>query len=326
MVSAVLILGLLGIIASIGLGIASKKFAVEVDPKVEEINEVLPQANCGGCGYPGCINFAEAVAKGEADPGGCVVGGDEVANKVAKIIGVEVSTSIRKIAVVRCSGTKDKCGEKFVYSGVKDCRAANSIAGGFKNCAYGCLGLGSCVNVCPFNAIKIGENGLPVVNEDLCTGCGNCVKVCPRGIIILVPVNKKVRVLCVSKDKGNITRKICIAGCIACGRCERVCPVNAVKVIDNHSEIDFEKCLNCGLCAKVCPQKVIHDFNDETKPKAFIIEEKCVGCGKCAKICPVNAISGEIKKVHFVNEDKCIGCSLCINNCPKNAIELLQGV
>ncbi len=324
MVSAVFILGLLGIVASLGLGIASKKFAVEVDPKVEAINEALPQANCGGCGYAGCMNFAEAVAKGEAPPDGCVAGGEEVIKKVGEILGIEVSAGIRKVAVVKCSGTYENCGSKFNYSGVRDCRAANTIAGGFKDCSYGCLGLGSCVKVCPFDAITMGEHGLPVVDENKCTGCGNCVKTCSRGIIELVSINKRVRVLCASHDKGNVVRKLCKAGCIGCGRCERICPVNAVKVINNLSTIDFDKCLNCGLCATVCPQKVIHDLNDENKPKAIIIEEKCVGCGKCKRICPVNAITGELKKAHFVDEDKCIGCSLCIQNCPKEAIEFIK--
>ena len=324
MVSAVFILGLLGIIASLGLGIASKKFAVEVDPKVEAINEALPQANCGGCGYAGCMNFAEAVVKGEAPPDGCVAGGEEVTKKVGEILGVEVSAGIRKVAVVKCSGTYENCGTKFNYLGVKDCRAANTIAGGFKDCAYGCLGLGSCVKVCPFDAITMGEHGLPVVDENKCTGCGNCVKNCPRGVIELVPINKKVRVLCVSHDKGNVVRKLCKAGCIGCGRCEKICPVNAIKIINNLATIDFDKCLNCGLCVTVCPQKVIHDLNDENKPKTIIIEEKCVGCGKCKRICPVNAITGELKKVHFVDEDKCIGCSLCIQNCPKEAIEFIK--
>ncbi len=324
MISAICILGILGILASIGLGIASKKFAVDVDPKIEEINEVLPQANCGGCGYAGCSNFAEAVVKGEANPSGCVAGGEKVAQEIAKILGIEVHAGIKKIAVVRCSGSKDKCGEKYYYLGFKDCRSANTVAGGYKSCSFGCLGLGSCVEACMFDAISMNESGLPIVDKDMCTGCGNCVKVCPRDIITLVPINKKVRVLCVSKDKGVITKKVCSAGCIGCGRCERICPVNAVKVNDNHSVIDYEKCLNCGLCATVCPQKVIHDYNDENKAKALIIEEKCIGCGKCEKICPVNAITGEIKKVHFVNEEKCIGCGLCVKNCPKEAIELLK--
>ena len=324
MVSAVLVLGILGILTSIGLGIASKKFAVEIDPKIEEVNEVLPQANCGGCGYAGCINFAEAVVKGEAPANGCVVGGEDVAREIGKILGIKVEAGVRKVAVVKCSGSSDKCGVKFNYYGVRDCRAANSVGGGFKNCSYGCLGLGSCVNACPFGAISIGENGLPVVDEEICTGCGNCVKVCPRNIIELVPVNKKVRVLCVSKDRGVDVKKICKAGCIACGRCERICPVNAAKLIDNHSVINFEKCLNCGLCATVCPQKVIHDFNDINKPKPVILEEKCVGCGKCKRICPVNAIIGELKKVHEVDEFKCIGCGLCADNCPKDAIEFLN--
>ena len=145
MVYAVITLGILGIIASFGLGIAAKKFAVEVDPKVEAINEALPQANCGGCGYAGCINYAEAVAKGEIGPDKCVAGGDDITKAVASIIGVEAEAGVRKVAYVRCSGTKDKAIDRFDYSGLNDCRGAQLISGGFKGCVYGCLGLGTCV-------------------------------------------------------------------------------------------------------------------------------------------------------------------------------------
>ena len=246
MVYAVITLGILGVIASFGLGIAAKKFAVEVDPKVEEINEVLPQANCGGCGYAGCSNYAEAVVKGEIGPDKCVAGGEDVTKAVAAVLGVEATSGIRKIAYVRCSGTKDNSINRFDYSGFSDCRGAQIISGGFKGCSYGCLGLGTCEKVCPFDAIHISENGLPVIDENKCTGCGNCVKACPRNVIELVYITKKVRVLCLSHEKGAAVKKVCSAGCIACGKCERICPVNAVKVIDNISVIDYEKCINCG--------------------------------------------------------------------------------
>jgi len=320
---AILSLGLLGVIASLGLGIAARKFAVEVDPKVEQINEALPQANCGGCGYAGCINFAEAVVKGEVEPNKCVAGGDEVSFKIAEILGIEVKAGVKKVAVIHCSGfMPDIADVKFEYFGVRDCRAAQIIGGGFKGCSFGCLGLGTCVSACPFDAITIGDRGLPVVNEDKCTGCGSCVKVCPRNIISLYPIDKKVRVLCSSKDKGAKVKKYCKAGCISCSRCEKICPVNAINVIDNIARMDIEKCINCGLCATVCPVKVIHDYND-VKPKATIKDDKCVGCTKCEKICPVNAISGEPKKLHIVNKEKCIGCGLCKIHCPKDAIELV---
>lgn len=322
MIYAVICLGLLGIIASYGLGIASKIFAVEVDPKIEEVNEILPQANCGGCGYAGCSNFAEAVVKGEAEPGGCVAADESTIVKVGQLIGKSVELGVRKVAFVKCKGANSIVNNKFDYNGFNDCRGAQIIGGGFKGCSYGCLGLGSCEKVCPFDAIKIDNNGLPVVDERKCTGCGNCVSVCPRNIISLVPINRKVRVLCSSKDKGSIVRKICSAGCISCGKCERICPVNAIKVIDNIAVIDFNKCINCGLCAANCPNNVIVDLNDLDKPKSMILEDKCIGCGKCKRICPVNAISGVTKEVHKVNREKCLGCGLCARNCPKEAIKL----
>ncbi len=320
MIYAVISLGLLGVIASLGLGIAAKKFAVDVDPKVEEINEALPQANCGGCGYAGCVNYAEAVVKGEIGPDKCVAGGDDVTLKLASIMGVEAETGFRKIAHVKCSGTREVCENKFDYSGFKDCVGAQLIGGGYKGCSYGCLRLGTCETVCPFDAIKVEDDGLPEVNEDKCTGCGNCVKACPRNVLELVAVNKKVKIYCNSHDKGAAVKKVCSAGCISCGKCERVCPVNAVVVKDNLAVIDFEKCIGCGLCVTVCPQNVIHEIDKADKPKASILEEPCVGCGKCKKICPVNAISGELKETHIIYKEKCIGCGLCVDSCPKQAI------
>ncbi len=322
MVYAIFCLGLLGVIASFGLGVASKVFAVETDPKIEEVNEALPQANCGGCGFAGCINFAEAVVKGEAEPNGCVAADEATIVNVAKILGKTVSIGVRKVAFVKCKGSKDIVVKKFEYNGFNDCRGAQIIGGGYKGCSYGCFGLGTCEKVCPFDAIKIDESGLPVVDETKCTGCGNCVKVCPRNLIELVPVNKKVRILCSSKETGAKVKKVCSVGCISCGKCERVCPVNAIKVVDNIAVIDFDKCINCGLCSKNCPVGVIVDFNDKDKPKSMIDKDKCIGCGKCKKVCPVNAISGNLKEVHVVNREKCLGCGLCKQNCPKEAITL----
>ena len=326
MIYAVISLGLLGVIASFGLGIAAKKFAVDVDPKVEEINEVLPQANCGGCGFAGCVNYAEAVAKGDVSPDKCVAGGDDITLKIASIIGVKAEAGVRKIAYVKCSGTRDVCENKFDYSGFKDCIGAQLIGGGYKGCTFGCLRLGTCESVCPFDAIKVEEDGLPSVNEDKCTGCGNCVKACPRNVLELVDIDKKVRIFCNSGDKGAAVRKVCKAGCIACGKCERVCPVNAVNVINNLAVIDRDKCINCGLCVTVCPQNVIHETDMEKKKKAYVMSEICVGCGKCKKICPVNAVSGNIKELHTIDKNRCIGCGLCVEQCPKNAIVMKNSV
>ncbi len=322
MIYAVICLGLLGVAASFGLGVASKVFAVETDPKIEEVNEVLPQANCGGCGFAGCINFAEAVVKGDIEPNKCVAADESTILNVAKLLGKSVEIGVRKVAFVKCKGSNNIVVNKFDYSGFNDCRGAQLIGGGYKGCNYGCLGLGSCEKVCPFDAIKIDSSGLPIVDENKCTGCGNCIKACPRNLITLVPINKKVRVLCSSKETGAKVKKVCSVGCISCGKCERVCPVNAIKVIDNVAVVNFEKCINCGLCAKNCPVKVISDLNDKTKAKSFISEESCIGCGKCKRVCPVNAINGEPKQVHTVNRDKCLGCGLCAQNCPKQAITL----
>ncbi len=323
MVYSLIILGVLGFLASVGLGIASRIFAVKTDPLVDEINEALPQANCGGCGYAGCSGFANALVKGEAKPSGCVAGGPDTAKKVSQILGVAVEVSIKRVAHIKCSGSKELAINKFEYSGFKDCVGAQLIGGGYKGCAYGCLRLGTCESVCPFGAIKVMEDSLPVVDPLKCTGCGSCVSSCPRKIIELVPIDKDVKVDCNSLDKGSVVTKICKAGCISCGKCEKTCPVNAIKVINNLAQIDYSKCINCGLCVTVCPQKVIHKTPyDKKDKKAKISEESCVGCGKCKKVCPVNAITGELKGKHTVNAEKCIGCGLCVANCPKDAITL----
>ncbi len=246
-----------GVLLGAVIAMAYRKFAVESDPRIDEIEEVLPGANCGGCGYPGCRAFAEAVARGNAPVDGCPVGGATVAALVAKIMGVESEGDSRRlVALVRCGGGRAEAKETAEYIGLEDCRAAQ-LLGGHKGCQYGCLGLGSCVKACPFDAMYMNDNGLPVVVKERCTACGLCVKACPRDLIALVPDDMLVHVLCRSYDAGRVVRSHCQVGCIGCKACERVCEDDAIHVTDLLAEIDYDKCTNCGKCAEACPTKAI---------------------------------------------------------------------
>lgn len=314
-------LGAMGLAFGAGLAFASQKFAVETDPRVMDILNVLPGANCGGCGYPGCGGFANAVVQGVAPTNGCPVGGAECAQNVAQIMGLEADLTAKKVARVLCNGGKNYATERFDYSGIEDCKAANMLHGGQKNCVYGCLGFGTCVRVCPFDAIHMNENGLAVVDPEKCTSCGKCLEACPKGIIEYVPYGQEVVVDCKNPEKGPQVKKNCQVACIACGLCEKACPFDAIKVENNYARIDYTKCTECMLCVEKCPTKAIAGDLANRK-KAFILEDKCIGCTICAKKCPTEAITGELKKLHTVDPDKCIGCSICYEKCPKDAIVL----
>lgn len=269
--AAIMALGGIAFISALGLGIASRFFAVEIDPKIKEIEEFLPGANCGGCGYPGCSAFAEAVVAGNVDASGCVAGGPSVAQEIGRVLGLEVKSGPRKIAYVFCRGGVNHSLEKYEYLGVKDCRAAQLLAGGPKACAYGCLGFGTCVQVCLFGAISMGQDRIPVIDPNKCTSCGKCVAVCPRNIIHINLESQRFFVLCSSHDKGKSVKEACKIGCIACQICVKKCPENAVHMEDNLAVIDPEKCTSCGICWEKCPQKII--WTDE-KGMAIIAEKK----------------------------------------------------
>ena len=269
---AVGVLGGLGLGFGLILGLASKVFHVETDPRLDQLNECLPGANCGGCGYAGCGGYAEAVLTGEAPIGLCNSGGNECAQTMARIMGVEAGEVTRKVALVRCSGEKhyDKDGNltsgarvKAKYEGFKDCLAASKVGGsGPLSCKFGCLGFGSCVKVCKYDAISI-VGGIAKVNEDRCVGCMSCAKVCPRGLIVPVEPKRNVVIACASLAKGAVTTRGCTIGCIGCGLCKKICPQEAITIEKNLAVIDYSKCDNCGLCATVCPKKLIKDSKVE---------------------------------------------------------------
>ena len=318
---AIFCLSGLGLLASLGLGLAARRFAVQVDPRIEEVERILPGANDGGCGYPSCSQFARAVVEGEAPVTGCVAGGETVARDLAEVMGVEAVIGERRVAVVLCKGGRGESKTKFTYRGVGDCKAAVIVSGGDKACPHGCLGLGTCKRVCPFDAVEISEGGISVIDPEKCTGCGICVKECPKGIIQLVPVGKTVSILCHSTERGSEVRKKCGVGCIACEACVRVCPFDAISMERNLAVLDHERCLVCGLCVPRCPTQAI-EAREGPFPQVEIVADRCTGCGICTMVCPVDAIEGEKKEVHTVSEERCVGCLLCIDRCPKEAIRL----
>ncbi|SCY16111.1 RnfABCDGE type electron transport complex subunit B [Alkaliphilus peptidifermentans] len=259
-------LGGMGLLFGAGLAYASQKFSVEVDPKAIAIRDVLPGANCGGCAYPGCDSFAKAVAKGEAPVTGCPVGGNECAMAVAEIMGVEATEGVKKVAKVICNGDTVKCKEKFEYEGIEDCVAASMIAGGSKSCQYGCLGLGTCVRACPFDAIEIIDGRLVRIIPEKCTACGKCIEVCPKSVIDMVPYQQDVVIACNNKETGKVVRQKCSVGCIACKICVKACPYDAIDFENNLAFIDYEKCTNCFVCVEKCPTNAI-EGNFERREK-----------------------------------------------------------
>lgn len=318
--TAVIVLGGLGLLLGLGLTFAYIKLAVVPSEVEKKLLDVLPGVNCGACGFPGCAGFAAALAKQGKDAGFCPVGGQEVESKVSEILGIAASEIEPMVAVLRCQGGKDRTRERFDYDGLMDCVAANLIQRGSKACEYGCLGYGNCERVCPFGAIRMGDNGLPIIYDNKCTGCGLCVEECPRDVLELMPKIQKVYVACNSKAKGAVVRKVCDIGCIACKICEKNCPYNAIEVVDNLARIDPKKCENATICVLKCPTKCIVD-KIASRPKA-LIGSNCTGCEDCKEVCPTEAITGEKDKQHRVELQKCIGCALCFKKCKYDAITM----
>ena len=252
------VLGGLGLVFGILLGLFGKVFHVPADPRVAEIREALPGANCGACGRPGCDGYAEAVAAGAAPAHLCTVGGAPVAERIAAIMGVQAGEVARDIASVRCQGSLDHSVEKFEYQGIPDCLAASLVSGGGKACPYACIGLGTCEKVCPFEAIRVDDRmKIAVVEQEKCRGCGLCVSACPRQVLALRPADTPVELLCRAALQGKLVKDNCKAGCIGCGLCEKACEAGAISMAKHLPVFDLEKCTGCMLCAKSCPTKAI---------------------------------------------------------------------
>lgn len=263
----ILLVVVVGLVCAIMLSIASKVFFVPVDETAAALRECLPGANCGGCGFAGCDDYAASMAKDRSVPcNKCPVGGPSVAARLAEVLGVEAGAAEKQVAVVMCQGSNDVSKSLLEYQGPKSCKAAKQLFGGLKTCQFGCLGLGDCEAACNYNSIKV-VNGVARVDRDACVACGACAKACPQSLIRISPASNMVICHCHSNDKGAVTRKACEVGCVGCKKCESVCKFDAVHVTDNLAFIDPEKCRNCGMCAKVCPTGAIRNLRLLAKEK-----------------------------------------------------------
>lgn len=255
-----LAIGAIGLLFGAILAFASIIFKVDKDERIDLVNEQLPGANCGGCGYAGCGALAQAIVENGEDPAKCNLMTSEKAKIIASVMGIEAKEIVKKTAVINCKGTCESCQNKCDIFGIDDCYTASQLGTGPKNCEYGCMGLGSCVKVCSENAISIID-GIAFIDKEKCIGCGACVETCPKSLIELIPDKPTAVVKCVSKDKGAVVKNYCSAGCIGCKICEKKCPKEAIVVENNIAKIDYEKCVGCSICAKECPKGIIEMIN-----------------------------------------------------------------
>ncbi len=269
MLTALLVLGTIALVSAFVLYYCSKHFAVKEDERIGKVASLLPQANCGGCGFAGCSGMAAAIVKaadgGSIEGFNCPVGGGEVMGKIAEVLGVTVADAEPRVAVLRCGGSCTARQRVVEYDGLRTCAAMNVSGMGETACAYGCLGCGDCVSACSFGGIKLNETtGLPEIDETVCTGCGSCAKTCPRGIIELRPRGlrgRRVFVACRNQDRGALAMKACSASCIGCGKCAKECKFDAITIENNVAYIDPAKCKMCRKCEKACPRKAIKAVN-----------------------------------------------------------------
>ena len=256
-ICSVVLISLIALIIGIFLGISSEVFKVEVDEKVIKVRDCLPGNNCGGCGFAGCDALAEAIVKGEAAVNACPVGGASVATKISEVMGVSAGETTKMVAFVHCDGTCINSNKVYEYNGTKDCRLAALLPNtGEKKCINACLGYGSCVSACKFDAIHIVD-GVAKVDEEKCVACKACINICPMKVIDLVPYGKQHKVVCSNKDKGKLAMDAYKVSCIGCGMCEKTCTKDAIKVTNNVAVMNFDKCDDCGDCAKKYPRKCI---------------------------------------------------------------------
>lgn len=264
----ILIALVLGAAIAFGLSFLGEKLAIDRDGRIDEIERHLAGANCGGCGYPGCSAFAEALFKGEAKLSQCNPTSSEGRKNISRIMGMSEEKSARTVAVVHCKGG-NRCRNKYEYQGYGDCESCQVLADGNKACPTGCMGLGTCADTCKYSAISVNRDlNCAEVDYKSCTSCGACVAVCPKKIIGRIPVDAKVYVACSNTNRGKEVTKVCSVGCIGCGLCEKNCPTGAIELANNLAAIDYDKCIGCGKCVNVCPRKCILWFEPFAGKKA----------------------------------------------------------
>jgi Na+-translocating ferredoxin:NAD+ oxidoreductase subunit B len=290
--------------------------------RFDRVRRTLPAFDCGACGFPECIDYAVAVAKGAAGPLACVPGGPGTAHAIADILETAVTVGDPVMAAVHCNGGNTKAKRRATYDGIPDCHAALLVGNGVTECVEGCLGLGSCVRACPFGAISMTPDGVAIVDRRKCTGCGACVSACPRNLISLIPHVHKIYLACSNHDDGEQVAAYCSVGCTACEECAKITPSEAVAMHDHLPRLDYNTPgENFIAAANRCPQKCFVDLV-KARPKANI-DTKCDGCGECVPVCPVSgAIAGEKGKRHVVKKEICIGCGRCLAVCHVRAISL----
>ncbi|MBO4650130.1 MAG: RnfABCDGE type electron transport complex subunit B [Clostridiales bacterium] len=266
---------MLGIALVLGLLIVlvSRAFAVEKNETKEKILEALPGANCGGCGFAGCEGYADYLSKNGPNTALCAVGGADCAREIASILGVAAAVPEKKVAVLRCQGTCEQTGKRYVYLGTSSCHAASGLLGGPNQCTFGCLGFGDCIAVCAFGALKL-KDGIVSVDRAQCHGCGQCVKVCPKHLLELMPVSATVAVRCQNEWPGARTRKNCTIGCIGCQKCVRSCPQEAISMRESLAVIDQSKCVHCDACVNGCPTHAIAFLREDLKLAAEQAEKE----------------------------------------------------
>ncbi|MBR2353935.1 MAG: RnfABCDGE type electron transport complex subunit B [Clostridia bacterium] len=250
---AFLVVAAIGLVAGILLALISHFFGVEEDETVKAVRACLPGANCGACGYKGCDDYAVALAEGRAAPNLCIPGGEATAEELGTVLRVEIVPPKNVAAFVHCAGNCSVTEQRADYEGMQTCRAASMLFGGPESCRFGCLGLGDCMKACPSDAICM-KDGIAHVDPTRCTGCGLCAATCPKGIISVIPkATPAAVVLCSNKDKGADARKVCKSACIGCKKCEKTCALEAIKVVDQLAQINYDTCTGCGACAEACP-------------------------------------------------------------------------
>ena len=279
---AIAVVVAVGLVAACILSFASKVFYVEVDERFPLLRGALPGANCGGCGFAGCDDYANALIE---DPdlscSKCPVGGEGCANQLAEILGKTAESGPKQVAVVMCNGTTNAVKSLLTYKDIPTCKAAKNLFGGMNACPYGCLGMGDCEAACDFDAIHIVD-GVATVDKEKCVACGACATACPNGLIRISPASNMVIVKCKNHDKGGAARKECDNACIGCMKCQKVCKFDAITVENNCAYIDPEKCKNCGMCAKECPTGAIHNYKPKKAAKPKMTPEQIEAAKKAA--------------------------------------------